>query len=75
MCKASEQGITSHASEDKGKVRHTKRTGKKRVEEPRMMVLFVLWRSLYCLYVHVYWTTATRWLSNRSHIISYHITS
>jgi len=42
MCKASEQGITSHASEDKGKVRHTKRTGKKRVEEPRMMVLFVL---------------------------------
>jgi len=29
-------------------------------------VLFVLWRSLYCLRVHVYWTTATGWLPNCS---------
>ena len=29
-------------------------------------VLFVLWRSLYCLCVYVYWTTATGWLPNRS---------
>ena len=29
-------------------------------------VLFVLWRSLYCLCVYVYWTTATGWLPNCS---------
>jgi len=29
-------------------------------------VLFVLWLSLYCLRVHVYWTTATGWLPNCS---------
>ena len=39
-------------------------------------VLIVLWRSLYCLCVYVYWTTATGWLSNYSYIyIIYHITS
>jgi hypothetical protein len=38
MCKASEQDITSHASVDKGKVRHTNKTGSKPVEKPRMMV-------------------------------------
>jgi hypothetical protein len=31
-------------------------------------VLFVLWRSLYCLCVYVYWTTATGWLPNCSKI-------
>jgi len=35
MCKASEQYITSHALEDKGKVRHTKRTRRNPVEEPQ----------------------------------------
>jgi hypothetical protein len=34
-------------------------------------VLFVLWRSLYCVCVYVYWTTATGWLPNCSKI--YHI--
>jgi hypothetical protein len=29
-------------------------------------VLFVLCRSLYCLYVYVYYTTATGWLPNCS---------
>ena len=29
-------------------------------------VLIVLWRSLYCLCVYVYWTTATGWLPNCS---------
>jgi len=29
-------------------------------------VLFFLCRSLYCLYVNVYFTTATGWLSNCS---------
>jgi hypothetical protein len=38
LCRASEQYITSHASEGKGKVRHTKRTGRKLVEGRRMMV-------------------------------------
>jgi len=35
--------------------------------------LFVLWRSLYCLCVYVYWTTATGWLPKCSkiYIISY----
>jgi hypothetical protein len=42
--------------------------------------LFVLCRSLYCLFVYVYWTTATGWLPNciykyhiSYHIIPYHI--
>lgn len=38
MCKASEQDVTSHASEDKGKVGHTKRTGRRPVEEIRIML-------------------------------------
>jgi hypothetical protein len=38
-------------------------------------VLFVLWRSLYCLCVYVYWTTATGWLpiAVNKYNISYHI--